>query len=143
MNHALPVRIGQRTRDIAQHIECIGGGEWRAVGHERAQRLARHVRHRIVRHPVRCTRREYRHDVRLLQPRRRRDLAREALGAHAGRQLGRQDFHHDLAAQCVLTRHEHARHAAATELTLEGVAVTEGGLELGAEVGHSVGVKRG
>ena len=36
----------------------------------------------------------------------------------------------------MLTRQEHARHAPAAELALEGVAVAEGGLQLGAEVSH-------
>lgn len=51
------------------------------------------------------------HEVGLLQPCGRGDLTREAPGAHARRQLGREHFHHDFAPQRAFARHKHTRQA--------------------------------
>ena len=48
-----------------------------------------------------------------------------AVHADAGGELGEQDLHHHLPAQRRLVRHEHARHAAAAELALDGVVIAE------------------
>jgi hypothetical protein len=53
------------------------------------------------------------------------DLAAEAVRAHVGRQLGREQLDDDLAAEAGLLRHEHAAHGAAAQLALEGVAAGE------------------
>lgn len=88
----------------------------------------------VVRQPQRLAGRQERDDVRLLEPRRHANLAREALVRHAGRELRREHFHHDLAAERALLGYEHARHSAAAELALELVGLTERALELVAEI---------
>ena len=66
----------------------------------------------------------------MLQPRCDLDLAAEAVDVHAGNQLGREQLDHDAATERCLFGHEHARHATAAELTLDGVRGAERGLEL-------------
>ncbi len=136
MHHALRVRVGQCPCDVAQDAERLPDRECGAARQSRAQRFPGHEGHRVVRQRARASRTEHGHDVRLLQPRRQLHFPREALGADAFRQFGRDHLHDHHAAECVLVCDEHARHAAAAEFALEGVAVAEGGLELGAEVGH-------
>ena len=52
-------------------------------------------------------------------------LALESLHADAGRELGREHLHHDVASERGLEGDEGARHPAATELPLERVGGTE------------------
>ena len=63
--------------------------------------------------------------MRVLEPGGELDLALEAVDAHAGGELGRQHLDDDLAAERGARREEDARHAAAAELALDGVCVTE------------------
>src|SRR5512143_329740 len=103
-------------------------------GECRAQRCPRDVWHRVVRQSIHVAGREQRHDVRMLQSCGKFDLALEPLGGYARSQLGRQQFHDDTTAQARFLGEEHARHAAATELTLDRVGGAERRLEWRAEV---------
>ena len=81
VHDAALVRVGERLR--ARRAGCsiasaIGTGP---CGQPRAQGLALHERHRVVRQPVDVARREHRDDVRLLERRGDADLALEPLGA--------------------------------------------------------------
>ena len=49
------------------------------------------------------------------------DLEEESVGANAAGQLGCADLDHDLSPERPLGGEEHARHAAAAELALDGV----------------------
>jgi hypothetical protein len=63
----------------------------------------------------------------MVEARGRADLAEEALGAEAGAQLGVKDLEGDRAVVAKVVGEPDGGHAAAAELTLEGVAVGEGG----------------
>ena len=99
-----------------------------------AERLARDERHGVVEVAGRLTGGEQRHDVRVVQRGGDLDLEAETVGAHAAGQLGREDLDHDLSAERPLGSDEHARHAAAAELTLDGVRAVQGGFKLGLKV---------
>lgn len=63
----------------------------------------------------------------------------EARGADAGQELGREHLDDHTPPERPLDRHEHARHAAAGELTLDRVDVANRFLELVLEVGNHRG----
>ena len=67
------------------------------------------------------TRAQHRHDVRMLERRREHDLALEPVDGDGRGQLVRQDLDDDGAPERVVARDENGRHAAAPELSLEGV----------------------
>ena len=58
------------------------------------------------------------------------DLALEALGAHSGRKIGRQNFHDDTAAERALLGEKDATHPAAADLALQRVSAAQRGLQL-------------
>ena len=72
----------------------------------------------------------HREDVGVLQPRGQPDLALEPLRSEGGGELGVEHLEGDGAVVAEVADEVHRRHAAAAELTLESVAVREGGLEL-------------
>jgi hypothetical protein len=99
VHQPLPVRVGERARDVAQDAHRLGGRRG-AARHPRAERLASHERHRVEGQPSGGhPGGEQRHDVRLLQGGCEPNLAREALGAEPLGQLGSEHLHDDLAAQ--------------------------------------------
>ena len=65
MHHAAFMRVGQCARDIAQDAEHFRNGDWSA-SQPRAEALAFHIRHGVVRNAVDVTGCEYRYDVGLL-----------------------------------------------------------------------------
>src|SRR4030095_10717766 len=65
------------------------------------------------------------------------DLAMEAIAVDARSEIWRQNLHDDLATETGVLRDEHPRHAAATKLTLEPVALAETGLKPVPQIGHS------
>jgi hypothetical protein len=70
----------------------------------------------------------------MLELRREVDLALESLGADAVCELGGKELHDDEAIEGGFARNEHAAHAAAGELLLETIGVSERFLELTAHV---------
>ena len=76
---------------------------------------------------------EYGHDVWLLELGGEPNLAGEPFDAEPLRELGGEDLHDDGSTQRLLTRHEQARHAAAAQLTLEGVGRSERSFEFFAQ----------
>jgi hypothetical protein len=131
------VRVRQGARDVAQDGDRFGGRH-RTRREPLPERRALDERHGVVRQPVGPRPRvQHGHHVRVLEPRRETDLAREPFGAQPLGQLGREHLHHDPAAERHVLRHEHAGHPAAPELALEGVRRTERRLKpVAEEVGH-------
>jgi hypothetical protein len=74
--------------------------------------------------------------VRVLELGREADLALEALGSEARGQLGMKHLERHGAPVLEIAREEDRGHAAAPELALEGVAVTESGSQRSGEVGQ-------
>ena len=138
MDDSALVRVRKRLRHVAQHADHLGHRQGAAGGQSPAQRLAVHERHRVVRHAAHLPGREHGHDVWMLQPGGELDLPVEPLGVHPGEQIRRQHLHDDISPQCLLTRQEHPRHAAAAKLARDRVRRAERVLELFAE-GHGRG----
>ena len=69
----------------------------------------------------------------MLEARRHLDFAVEPLDADACRELRREDFQRDGAAERDFVSHEHAGHPTAAKLSVEAVGFTEGSLDLVAE----------
>ena len=72
----------------------------------------------------------------MLQPGGELDLALEALGAERGGELGMQHLERDRAVVLEVLGEVDRGHAAAAELALEAVAIGEGRLQGGAQVGQ-------
>ena len=125
MHDSLAMRERQRIRDLDENAHCILHGELAALLEPVAQRLAAHVRHHVPEQIVVRPRREYRHDVRMLQLRGDLDLLLEARGAHLARELWRQHLDDDLAIERPLHGHEQPAHPSAAQLALEQICVAE------------------
>ncbi len=137
MDNAALMRVGERRRDLAQQSHGLTQRELAVLGEPRAERLTLDERHREVRQTAGLAGGEQRHDVRVLEPRRERNLALETLDAHLPRHLGWEDFHHHVAAERLFGSDIDVRHSATAKLAVEGIRVAEGALELVAEgVGH-------
>ena len=72
----------------------------------------------------------------MLLPRDELDLALEALGPECGSQPGVEDLESNGAVVAEVARQIYCCHAAATQLPLNDVAVTQGFFQLGIAVGH-------
>jgi hypothetical protein len=138
VHHALPVRVGERARHLAQHRRRLGRRQPPRLGEPVAQGAAVDERHRVVEQPAGLAGGQERHDVRVLQRGGELDLAPEAVGAHRRRELGRQHLDHHAAAEGDLGGEVDAAHPAAAELALDPVRGGEGAGEHG-EVGGTGG----
>ena len=78
--------------------------------------------------------------MRVLQTRRRADLALEALWPQRGGQLWMQDLEGDLAVVLEVVCEVHRGHATPPQLTLEPVAVSQATLEALGKVGQRSGL---
>jgi hypothetical protein len=72
----------------------------------------------------------------MLQPCCELDLSAKPVDAQVGGDFERQNLDDDLAPEVPVDRQEHAAHAAADDLSLEGVRTAQGTLEGREEVGH-------
>ena len=81
MDHAVPVRVVQRTRDLTCDAQRVGDGELPLAFQSRAKRLASHQWHHVVQQPVGLAAVEERQNVRMLQARRGADFGQEAVVA--------------------------------------------------------------
>src|SRR5262249_24571461 len=79
---------------------------------------------------------QHRDDVRVLQRGGQHDLALESVDRNRGRELEWQHLDDDGSPQRVVSRHEHARHTSAAELSLEGVGGTQRSLQFFSKYGH-------
>ena len=121
MDDALVVGVVERTGHVPQQGHPFGQRERLGAGHPGAERLAPHVRHGVVGEAVGGPGVEDRDDVGVLQPGREPDLAGEALGAQALRELGGDDLDHDLPIERRLRGDPDARHPTTAELPLDPV----------------------
>ncbi len=133
----LPVRVRERPGDVAQHTLGLVQRQ-RSRLQPLPERRAGDIGHRIVRQSVDVTRRQQGDDMRVLKTRGEPDLALEALRRHAGAQVRRQQLDHDVSAESPVLGEKDARHAAAAQLSLDGVRRSQRVLQTVAEVvGHS------
>jgi hypothetical protein len=68
--------------------------------------------------------------VRVLKPRCQLDFAAESVDVETSAEIWWQDFYDHVSTELDSSRDENARHSAAAELTLDGVAVAERPLKL-------------
>ena len=137
MHHAARVGVRQCAGDVTQNAHTLRDRQSGRGTESSAQRLALNERHREIRHAVRRPRSQQRHNVRLLQRRRKLNLAAEALKAHARRHIVRQHLDHDFAIETDLARQKDTRHSAATEFMLDDVLRGECGGESGECLAHA------
>ena len=95
------------------------------------QRFALDERHDVEQQPIGFARIEQRKQIGVLQIRGDADLAEEAFDAEDGAELGAQDLERDVAGVLDVASEIDRGHAAAADFPLYGVAVGEGGTELG------------
>jgi hypothetical protein len=131
MHHAVGMRIGQRARDVAEHVDAQAHRQRAFALEVVAQRLPFDKRHGVVRQVVGPAGRQQRNDVRLLERRRHPDLPLEALGTETRGQIPGEELDDDRAMQARLARHKDARHAATAQFALDNVALAERRLERG------------
>src|SRR5262249_75264 len=102
------VRVGQRSRDVAQNAHRLRDRE-RASGAEASPKaLPLDERHRVERDAARFTRAEHGNDVRLLQRCGELDLPLEPFRPDAWRELRGQQLEDDLSTETRLVGHEDA-----------------------------------
>src|SRR4029077_11818851 len=101
-----------------------------------AERPARDERLHVVQHPVRLTRVDERHDMRVRQSSGDPDLAEESLGAERGGEAGPEHLDRDLAPVLPVLGQVDGRPAAATKLSLDRISVSESGGERSQRLRH-------
>jgi hypothetical protein len=126
VDDAADVRVVERVGDLAQDAAHLVHRLARLVREQRGEIPAGDVRHHEVRDPLALADVVDGHDVRVGQLRRRLRFAGEAR-ADRGivRQLRRQHLDGDVALESPVTRPIDDRHAAATDLGLEGILVSD------------------
>ncbi len=137
VHDAVAVRVGEGVAHIAQDPHRVAHGQLALVGDASAQRLARDVRHDVVEQVALRSGGEQRDDMRVLQRGGKANLALEPLRAHPGRQLGWQHLHHHLPAEPHFVGEEHAAHAAAAQLALDAVGVSQRRLQAFSKLSHA------
>ena len=108
-----------------EDVHGRGDGQLALAREPGAERFARDERHGVVEVAGRLARGEKWDDVWVVQRGGDLDLEAESVGADATGQLGCEDLDHDLSPERPLGGEEHARHAAAAELTLDGVRAVQ------------------
>ena len=126
MHHAFAMRVCECPRHVTKDAERLGHRHRLPGVNARPQRLAAHIRHDVIRRARRVAGRQHRHNVGLLQARRKLHLAREPVDAYAFEQFRSHDFDDHLTPQRELGGHEHLRHPASAQLALKAVSVSEG-----------------
>ena len=90
-----------------------------------AKRLAFHVGHHVIEEAVCFARVVQPEDVRMVEPRRDFDLAKEAIGTERGGELGMQHLEGDHPLVLAVLREVNGRHAAAAKLAVDGVRLRQ------------------
>ena len=139
VHDAVLVRVGERLGDVAENADRRANRQRSRLKHL-AQRRALDEGHGIVGKAVRLARREHGDDVRMLEPRGELDLALESRDGEPAASSGGSTLTTTLRPSARLLGDEDARHAAAAELTLDGVGGAEAGLELIASETASRGI---
>ena len=125
MHEAMPMRVVERTRDVARDAHRIGDRKLSFAIEAIAQRLALDEGHHVVSDSVRLAGIVQRNDVRVTQRGRRPDLTQEPLGAHALGDILAQYLDGDLPIVPDVAREEDRRHAPLTHLALDRVAIRQ------------------
>ena len=126
VHHAVGVGVRQGVDDLHQDLHGVVDRQLAVPGQPVAQRLALDRRHDVIEESVGLTGVEQRQDVWVLELRDRLDLAREAVGAQRGGELGAQHLHRHLATVPHVFREIDRRHAARPELADQTIAVSQG-----------------
>src|SRR2546429_3504873 len=130
------VRVRERARHLRRDAQRVLLGQLLLALEPVAQRFALDVRHDVIEEAGGGTRVVQRQDVGVLQPGRNLDLAQEPLGAEGRRQLRVQDLDRHRPVVLQIVGQEHGGHAAASQLPLHRVAVSEGFAQGVEQVGH-------
>ena len=136
MDDAVAVGVVQGGRGLARDPERVAHRELLLAGEAGAEGLALDVGHGEPEPAGRVARVEHGEDVRVLEPGREADLAKEALGAESGGELGVEDLEGDGAVVLEVAGEEDGGHATAAELALERVTAAKPCLEVRPQVGH-------
>ena len=138
VDHALPVGVVERRGHLGGDPDGVGDGELLLAVEPVAQRLAVDERHDVEQVAVGLARVEQRQDVRVLEVGGELDLGQEALGADHGGELGAQHLERDAAVVADVLGEIDGRHAAGADLTVQAIAVRQGGLEPAEQFGHGL-----
>jgi hypothetical protein len=125
VDHALPVGVIERARDLAGEPHRLRDPELLFREEPVAQRLAADERHDIPEKPVGRARVDQPEDVGMLQVGGGLDLLKEPLGADDRGELRAQHLEGDLAIVPLVVGQVDRRHTAGTELALDRVAIGE------------------
>ena len=126
VHDATLVGIRERASDVTQDADGVHDAHRATAGDARAKRLALHERHHEIRPAGHLAGAQHGDDVRVLQTGDDEDLAAKALRVHVGHELRRQHLHYHSALERTVVGDEHARHAAAAELALDGEGGAQG-----------------
>src|SRR5688500_7653286 len=108
-------RVNHVVQD-AQHFLCIQSS---AFLDRNVERLALDVGHGVVKHLADFARGQNGNDVRMIELRRKLNLAAEALCVYTGGKFRRKYLDDNAAAERTLDGHEHPAHSSARELALD------------------------
>ena len=123
------VRHRERLGDFTQQAHRLLHRQLAGAREPLAEGLSLDEGHHVVEEPRRLTGVEQSEDVRMHQPRRDLDLAREAFGAHGGAEFRTQHLERHLAVVLEILGEVDRRHPPLAELALDPVAIGEGGGE--------------
>ena len=145
VHDALPVGVPERARDPAHDLDGVRHRQLGLPGQSGAQRLAGHVRHCVVEQAAGGTRASPAEKTGTMWGCCRPAASwisrrnRSALTPRAS--SGATTLITTSSAQRLIGREEHARHAPAAELALDGEGAREGRLKVAAEgIGHGAAV---
>ncbi len=125
VHHPMPMRIVERGRHVPRDLQGVLDRQLLLPIESLTQRLALDVGHDIIEEIASLAGVVQWDDVRMVEPCRDLDLAEKPLGSQGGGQFGMQNLESDEPVVLDIPGQEDGRHAAATELPLERVAVLE------------------
>ena len=129
MDDVLRVCVPQGGGDLPRDPERLLNGELFLTCQTVAQRFAGDVGHHVEQQPVRLTGVVQRQDVGVIQPGGDLDLTQKPVGPEGRRQLGAEHLDRHLTVMLDVAREIDRRHAAPSQLALDGIAAGEGGVE--------------
>ena len=125
MNHTVRVRVIQRIGNFGGDSDRVLDGKELLAVQPVAQRFAFDERHHVVEHSAGFAGIVQRHDVRMLEIRRRPDLGEKSLRAERRREVGMQHLERDLPVVAYVLGEINGGHSATPELAVNAVAISE------------------
>jgi hypothetical protein len=125
VDHTMAVRVIQRRRDRGREVDRLVDRKLLLAHQSRAERFPLDVRHDVEQQAIRLTAVEQWQQIRMLQVGRDLDLREEALDTKHRSKLRVEHFQSDTAIVSDVAREIDGRHAAAADLTLDGIASSE------------------